>query len=288
MSTVRTCKNTCVQSLVGKTLVPWLVVAAVLFASPDVAAQQIIRAEGGRVSVAADGVPLQKVLDRFAELVELKVWVRHGVGERVVTVAVEPLPAAVALSRVLLSAGVDFVISGDGTNQPIRLVVGDSKGPEAAAVLTGAADPPVVEAVNEPEEGGVGEKPEKSEEDRANQAEAIEAGTRLGPVIPPGFSPEQRLVQLLAPPPRAKVPLGAPIALPFPGPDGQLYTVQNVPPPPGIARFPFPGVNGAPLEVVVPPPKPGVFTLPFLGPDGQPHTVPAAPVPVPGRSPGGP
>jgi hypothetical protein len=131
----------------------------------------------------------------------------------------------------------------------------------------------------------VNEEPEEKE--RANQAEAIEAGTELAPVIPPGMSPEQRLVQLLAPTTRAKVPAGALIALPFLGPDGQPYTVQNILPPPGIARFPFPDpTTGQPLEVVVRPSKPGILTLPFLGPDGLPYTVPATPR-VPNRRPGG-
>ena len=251
----------------------------------EAAGQQIVSADGGRVSVAAQEIPLQKLLDRFAELGNLSLWVQPGVGERVVTIDVDPLPIADALRRVLISADVDFVMSGGGANEPIRLVIGDSNAPEAA--MTGTAESPIVEPLGQPETTFVTEEPEEErEEDRATPAQPTAMGTQGGAAMS-GTSPAERLVQLLAPTGQAKPAPGTPIALPFLGPDGKPYTVQYNPPPPGFARLPFPDANGEPLlQVIVQTSPPGQIALPFLGPDGQPYTVPAPPAPI-SKPPGG-
>ena len=160
-------------------------------------------------------------------------------------------------------------MAGGAANQPMRLVIGNPKGPEAVAPA-GRTESRVIEPVTEP----------------VSEPEAIPASD-LGPVIPSGMTPAARLVQLLSPSARPKPAVGAPIALPFIGPDGQPYTVQNYKPPPGIVQLPFPDASGRLLEVVVPPTKPSIFSLPFPVPDLQLSPVPGAPVRAPARRPGG-
>jgi len=246
-----------------------------------VTAQQIIVADGGRVSVAADGVPLEALLRRFQGLVDLRVSLQPGVGERPVTVHLELSPIVYALHQVLQAAGVDFVLTDGAPGQPMRLAVGEwpgsnVPGADPPTVSHSPVEPPAAEPVPEAEE------PEHPESDASP---GVDASPPPGPVIPAGVSPGQRLVQLLAPAPKAR--RGPLIALPFPGPDGQPHTVPYDPPPPGIARVPFPDANGNPLEFAVPLPRPGVFTLPFPGPDGQPFTVLTAPTRTAARPSGG-
>jgi hypothetical protein len=252
-----------------------------------VTAQQIIALDGGRVSVAADGVPLEALLRRFQELINLRVSLQPGVGERPVTVRLEPSPIVYALHQILQAAGVDFVLTDGTPREPMRLAVGEWRGSslprsDAAAVVHSPVEPPAGEPV--PDVRAPNEEPERSEPDALPGAEA---SPPPGPVIPAGVNPGERLVQLLAPRHQPKQRLGALIALPFPGPNGQPLTVPHDPPPPGVARVPFPDANGNPIEFVVPPLKPGVFTLPFLGPDGRPFTVLTTPTSTAARPSGG-
>lgn len=269
-----TCRWTVPDACYRPTVVGWLFAAALLLMRGEVAAQQIIPVDGGRVSVAAEGVPLETLLRSFGEFVDLRVSLQPGVGERTVTVNLEPSPIVHALHHVLQVAGVDFVLSEGAANQPIRLTVGEWRGSNVpgsdrpAVVAHVPAEPPTGEPV--PDGPAPNEEPEHPEPDASRGADAAPAP---GPVMPAGISPAQRLVHLLAPARRPNARRGTLIALPFPGPDGQPQTVPYDPPPPGIARVPFPDANGNPLEFVVPPSTPGIITLPFPGPDGRPATV---------------
>jgi hypothetical protein len=122
---------------------------------------------------------------------------------------------------------------------------------------------------------------EDAERNDEDASVAIPTGAEGPTVLPDEMASPARLVGLLAPTGQRKVAPGGMIPLPFLGPDGQPYTVQNTPPPPGIVRLPFPDAVGNPLEIVVPPSPPGVIQLPFPAPDGKPYTVPRLPTAPP-------
>jgi hypothetical protein len=269
-------------SAIRTTFLVGLLVAALFLPQSDTAAQTLRPAEEGFVSVTAEGVPLEDLLRQFSAIAALRLWLQPGLGDRLVSVSSEPVAIVEALRRVLRAADVDFVLSGGVDGRPIRLVVGESNAPEVTALQS---DP--VSYANEEPMAASTEDGVEPEVESASDAPPLQAGGPLGPEIPSGISPADRLVQLLAPTGRPKAGPGEWLTLPFLRPDGQPYTVQNIPPPAGVARLPFPDANGQPLEIFVPPPTPGVFTVPFPGPDGQPYTFSFAPPPVSRRPPGG-
>jgi hypothetical protein len=204
-----------------------LLLATTLLVSVPAGAQSIVRSADGRVSLVADAVPLALLLDRFAQLIDLKPSVQPGLGDRLVTVKLDSLPIPAALEQVLLAADVDYVLAGGGDG-PVRIAVRDSQPPKELLTRESAQKP-----TEDPTP--VGEQP----------------STR-----PTDLAAAERLVELLAPAPRRKPVPGESVVLPFPGTDGNPETVVYSPPPPGTARLPFPGPDGEPLTVVRPPEMP--------------------------------
>jgi hypothetical protein len=211
-------------------------------------------------------------IDRYSPL---SIRMDRAVADRPVTVHVDEMSAIDALRIILRSAAIDFVLAPVSDGRPTRVVIGDSDAPEwspsalasAGELSSGseAAEPPSAPDPDEVAAAG-----------RNGAAEFEAAATSEAPLHPAELSSPDRLTQLLSPGPRLKPQVGAPLALPFIGPDGAPYTVPNHPLTPGLVELPFADAGGNPLVIQVPP-KGGLIELPFIGPDGKPYTVPSSP-----------
>jgi hypothetical protein len=224
--------------------------ALLLLAPPSaVSAQEIARAADGTISVRASQVPLGRLLSALLELGPFeKIAVRDDVGARPVTLTLERVTVTQALVQALNGAGVDYVLG------PGRLVIADS----TVTVATDAA-------VAARQDGPMNQQAADSRRKRAEadaEAQAAAASEALANVARDDDA-QYRIAQLhraLAPA-ALPIPPGAPVALPFPGPDGvtPIMEIKGSPPAPGA---PFPEADPGPRAAATPVPRPAEPDVP--------------------------
>jgi hypothetical protein len=196
---------------------------------PAAAAQEVIENVDGTVSIRASDIPLGRVLGAIAKVNPFeKLVIDPSVEDRSVTVAVEHVSIARALSRILISADVNYVLAGSG-----RLFVGGGR----ASVPDDGSRPGAANPIAKTPDLTVPEPDPVASQSNVNTTEPEEPNDR-----PDHFASESRQFELdraltpSAPPMRGG---GGPIELPFPGPNGGPVTVFQ-PPGTAILTLPFP------------------------------------------------
>lgn len=235
-------------------------------------AQSVTSAGDGRVRVDARAVSLGQLLSEIDRQSPLSIRMDRAVADRSVTVHVDDMSAIDALRVILRAAAIDFVLAPVADGRPTRVVIGDSDAPAwSPSAVASAGDNSSGSGAAEPTSA-----PDPDEVGAAGHSGPTDVEAAIAPPHPAELSAPDRLTQLLSPGLRSKPAVGAPLALPFIGPDGAPYTVPNHPLTPGLVEFPFADPGGNPIVIQVPSPG-SLVQLPFMGPDGRPYTVPSSP-----------
>jgi hypothetical protein len=222
---------------------------------------------------------LAEVLRRLAATLPLDVRLDPAVARLPVDVDLRGLAPDRALERVLVAAGVDFVLGQRGDR--LMAVVGDSAG---AAPL----DPKDLEAPHP----GVGESSatqqpvgaEKPDDEPDDTQATTASGAETSTVRAPGEMTPGEMLLLLSPPPSVDRRAAGWVELPFPGEDGRPVRVWRPGGTPAVVELPFPDQAGQPLIQVLPARPLGYVELPFPDEHGRPIQVPLPQGPAPTTS----
>jgi hypothetical protein len=239
--------------------------SAALIAS-TAAAQEVSANADGTVSIRASETPLLRILRAVAEVHPFtRLVIDPDVEDRPVTVTIEHANVTRALTRILISADVNYVFSGSD-----RLFIGEGRaaGENPQSVRGSSvvrepeliADDPIINTV-------VVVTPIDSADRIVSESRKFELERAL---TPPGLPVRNPNV---------------PIELPFPGPDGRPVTVLQ---PQGtvIPTLPFPFAPAEPINVLTSPSpsaaigssRPGVpVTAPQPKPQSQVIVAPVDP-----------
>lgn len=227
----------------------------VLLALPGGSSDLDVRAKDGRVTVRVRAAPLVDVLERISRETGLELVFEGRRPSQLVTVQIDQLPEAEALSRLLEGLGIDYAFYADPTGQHVKKLF--VQGTPTTAVSSGAAGSasrggrPPARRVPEPVEPEVPDEPFPADgpgEEAEEAAEALPAGG------PPDFAPvaeDSGLVPYRSPGATAPGMPPAPI-----GP-GRESSPLPTPAFPGAASLP-----GGPPPVLPPPVIPGDASTP--------------------------
>jgi hypothetical protein len=182
----------------------------------------------GRLSVRAAGVSLGTLLHDVAAAAGIdKLSIDPAVESQRVTVTLTSVPVGEGVVQILGQAAVPFALWGTDDPRSMRLFAGGAEFLEKAQAQAAVSEPGRRSGADTVEQG-VEEPVPDPEPDEAERHQQLDA-----------------LNKALAPQPR--IP-GTPVALPFPGPDGEpLMSMPAVPGQP--VALPFPGPDGQPLMV---------------------------------------
>jgi hypothetical protein len=211
---------------------------------------------GGTVSVRADGVPVQSLLEALQPVCPMDVRLDPKVAARSVSIDVEDLSPAAAVGAVLKASGLDFAMhTRCGTLEKPALVVvregGNGPIPQPAPRVD--PDDPRVKRVAVDEEPplpseGPPPEPEKRDDPAAPPPITIIGGASEQRELAAGEVTGKQMLEQLAPQPRSN---SAVIELPFTDQNGQPY-LQIRPPKSSTVVLPFPDANGNLVEVPMP------------------------------------
>jgi hypothetical protein len=210
--------------------------------------QTVVSADTGLVRVSASAVPVRDLLADFNRVAPLIVFWQTGTANAPVTTTIDQLPPVVALRQILLAAGVNFVIAGGTPGVPIRVAIGDFHGSPFGVPAAPS------------------QRVSQFQVDGVDTADASTSASEPAADVAQDRSPEHLAALLARPAGQSKPALGAPLTLPFPGPEGVPITVPNLPPPPGIGPLPLPNVAPFPRS-----PQPGRVPQPAADSSGD-HT----------------
>src|SRR5262245_60405125 len=110
-----------------------------------------IEANGGRVTVRAQKVPLNKILDRLAQQTGMKVTYESTPPSQPVTTTLEHLPARDAVVRLMEGLGVAYVFRTDRTGERVETLFVSSEA-AGGATHTASAGGATQDAVEYPTE----------------------------------------------------------------------------------------------------------------------------------------
>jgi hypothetical protein len=214
------------------------IVLLLLLALPGGSADLDVQAKDGRVTVKARAAPLVDVLERLSRETGLELVFEGRRPSQLVTVQIDRLPEAEALSQLFEGLGVDYAFHADAAGRRVKMLfVFGASGAEAAAAAPrgGAVRGPVAARPPEPVEA---QEPFSAEEGAAEDEPPEPFGT------PAAGQAED---------PSAPWPLA-------PRPDGSAPGFA----PPGLSPTPpaFPGSASAPLPAPAFPVSPSVPTAP--------------------------
>jgi hypothetical protein len=212
-----------------------------LLALPGRPADIDVQARGGRFTVKARAAPLVDVLERLSRETGLEVVFDGRRPTERVTVEIDQLPEAEALTRLFEGTGVDYAFQTDPTGRRVKmLVVCGSSGSDATAARRPA---PARGTVAPPPEWAEGDKPFATEEAEEGEEPAEPLDT-----LPTGIQPF--------------VP-GSPGG-PAPHPGGSAPGFGPGSAPPGVSPDPptFPGEASSPLPAPVFPTTPSTPVAP--------------------------
>jgi hypothetical protein len=123
-----------------------LIVAASLVATPVLAAGIEVRADGGGVDIRATAAPLSDILDELAHQTGMKVAFDGARPQALITVRLERLSAAQAVTRLMEGLGLNYAFMLDRTGTRIETLVLSAPRASAKADRPEAATPTVAPA----------------------------------------------------------------------------------------------------------------------------------------------
>jgi hypothetical protein len=243
------------------------------------------QAAGGPCAQAvapASATTLADALRGLAAVLPLDIRLDPAVARVVVEADVAGVPSEVALRRVLMASGVDFVIGRRGD----RLVVVAGNASEAQPFDI-EPDRARAEGVPGEDSGDVAKREAPAEEPDTDAPPSVAPADETAGARAPGEVTAQELAALLSASPKVDRTAPGWVELPFPDENGQPVRVWRPGGNPGIVELPFPDESGQPLTQQVPARPLGFVELPFPDEHGRPIRVvtPPASVPAPATSP---
>lgn len=100
-----------------------LLAPALLMAAQFAAAEAQIRAVGGRVTIQAEKMPLNQILDRLARSSGMKVTYEGARPSMLVTVTVDGISETEAILRLMEGQGISYVLATDSTGQRVDTLI---------------------------------------------------------------------------------------------------------------------------------------------------------------------
>jgi hypothetical protein len=104
-------------------MIRWLIILLLLLPVRESSPQLQVQAQDGRVTIAAQEVPLKVVLDRLAQETGVEVVYEGPEPSPLVTVTIEDQPEREALTRILEGLGLNHALQMDASGHRVEMVI---------------------------------------------------------------------------------------------------------------------------------------------------------------------
>ena len=99
-------------------------------------------ASGGRMTVRAERMPVNQILDRMAQATGMKVTYEGTRPQTLVSIDVENVTEVAALLKLMEGLGISYVLQTDATGERVASLIVPGAGGSSSVARNGAAPPP--------------------------------------------------------------------------------------------------------------------------------------------------